>query len=80
MLDALGYGSLDALSDAAVPDAIQLGRALDLPDPLSEHELLAELRALAEANEETRSYIGMGYHGTLTPPVIQRNVLENPGW
>ena len=80
MLDALGYDSLDALSGAAVPDAIQLGRLLDLPDPLSEHELLADLRALAEANEATRSYIGMGYHGTLTPPVIQRNVLENPGW
>ncbi|MDT0630148.1 aminomethyl-transferring glycine dehydrogenase [Rubrivirga sp. S365] len=80
MLDALGYDSLDALSRAAVPDAIQLGRALDLPDPLGEQELLADLRALSEANEATRSYIGMGYHGTFTPPVIQRNVLENPGW
>ena len=80
MLEALGYDSLDALSSAAVPDGIQLGRPLDLPDPLSEHELLDELRALADANEPVRSYIGMGYHGTLTPPVIQRNVLENPGW
>ncbi len=80
MLQALGFDSLDALSDAAVPDDIQLGRPLDLPDARSEHELLAELRELADANEAARSYIGMGYAGTLTPPVIQRNVLENPGW
>ena len=80
MLGALGVDSLDALGDAAVPADIQLDRDLDLPDPLREHELLAELAALAELNETARSYIGMGYHGTLTPPVIQRNVLENPGW
>ena len=80
MLDAVGFGSLDALSDAAVPESIQLGRPLDLPDALSETELLARLRELAEDNVEARSYIGMGYHGTILPPVIQRNVLENPGW
>ena len=80
MLEAVGYASLDALSDAAVPEAIQLRRPLDLPDALSEAELLATLRGLSEENVEARSFIGMGYHGTVLPPVIQRNVLENPGW
>ena len=80
MLEAVGFDSLDALGAAAVPAGIQLGRDLDLPDPMSETELLAELAALAELNETARSYIGMGYHGTILPPVIQRNVLENPGW
>ncbi len=80
MLAALEVDSLDALSDQAVPADIQLGRALELPDPLSERELLDELAGIAELNETTRSYIGMGYHGTVLPPVIQRNVLENPGW
>ncbi|MEM8558071.1 MAG: aminomethyl-transferring glycine dehydrogenase, partial [Bacteroidota bacterium] len=80
MLDALGVASLDALVDAAVPDAIRLGRAMDLPPALSEHALLAEAQRLADQNEVFRSYLGMGYHGTLTPPVILRNVFENPGW
>ena len=80
MLDLLGLDSLDALSDAAVPADIQLDRPLDLPDARSERELLGELAGLAELNETARSYIGVGYHGTVLPPVIQRNVLENPGW
>ena len=80
MLAALEVDSLDALGRAAVPDGIQLGRDLELPDPLSERELLDELAGIAELNETARSYIGMGYHGTVLPPVIQRNVLENPGW
>ena len=80
MLDALGLASLDALADAAVPQSIRLDRELDLPDALSEPELLATLAELADLNETTRSFLGMGYHGTFTPPVIQRNVLENPGW
>jgi glycine dehydrogenase len=80
MLETLGFDSLDALSDAAVPNDIQLDRALDLPDARSERELLDELAGLAALNETTRSYIGLGYHGTVLPPVIQRNVLENPGW
>ena len=79
-LDALGVDSLDALSDEAVPTSIQLGRALDLPAPLSETQLLDEAAHLADQNVVARSYLGMGYHGTHTPPVIQRNVLENPGW
>ncbi|MEM9997942.1 MAG: aminomethyl-transferring glycine dehydrogenase [Bacteroidota bacterium] len=80
MLDALGVDSLEALVDTAVPDAIRLGRAMDLPPALSEHALLAEAQRLADQNGVFRSYLGMGYHGTLTPPVILRNVFENPGW
>ncbi len=80
MLAAVGADSLDALADEAVPADIQLGRDLDLPPALSEHALLAQLGALAAENRPGRSYLGMGYYGTLMPPVIQRNVLENPGW
>jgi glycine dehydrogenase len=80
MLGALGLDSLDALADAAVPAAIRLRGALDLPEPLSEQDLLAVLGSLGNENEPMRSFIGMGYTGTFTPPVILRNVLENPGW
>ena len=80
MLDALGLASLDALADAAVPSSIRLGRELDLPDARSEQELLETLHTMSEWNEPARSFLGMGYHGTFVPPVIQRNVLENPGW
>ncbi|MBV9658447.1 MAG: aminomethyl-transferring glycine dehydrogenase [Verrucomicrobia bacterium] len=80
MLDLVGYPTLDALVEAAVPADIQLGRALHLPAALSESEALDELRGIAAKNRVFRSYIGQGYHGTITPPVIQRNILENPGW
>jgi glycine dehydrogenase len=80
MLDTLGYPSIDALVDALVPRDIRLGRALDLPAPASEPEALAELRACATANQVFRSYLGMGYANCVVPGVIQRNVLENPGW
>ena len=80
MLDTVGVASMDALIDATVPDAIRLRRRLDLPEPHGESEVLAELRAMAEKNQVYRSYIGMGYYGTLTPGVILRNILENPGW
>ena len=80
MLSELGYGSLDALMDAAVPKAIRLAAAPALPAPASEQEALAELSAMAAKNKVWRSYIGCGYYGTLTPGVIQRNILENPGW
>ena len=81
MLDALGYASLDALMDAAVPSAIRQTAALrSLPAPATEAEALAELRALAAHNRVRRSLIGQGYYGTVTPAVIQRNVLENPSW
>jgi glycine dehydrogenase len=80
MLELVGYRSLDELSDAVVPESIRLRRELALGPPRGEHELLEELRRLASANRRFRSWIGLGYHGTLTPPVILRNVLENPGW
>ena len=80
MLDALGYATLDELMDATVPRQIRLRRPLDLPGGRSEHEALGALRAIASRNEVWRSYLGMGYHDTITPPVVQRNILENPGW
>jgi len=79
MLDLLGQPSLEALADAAVPAAIRR-EPLRLPEPLGEAAALAELRGLADENRVHRSLIGLGYHGTHTPGVIQRNILENPGW
>ncbi len=80
MLGAIGYDSLDALADAAVPARIRLQEPLQMGGARGEHELLLELKAMASKNEVRRSYIGMGYAGCIVPPVIQRNVLENPGW
>ncbi len=80
MLNLLGYGSLEELVDTAVPEDIRLERPLNLPQALGEREMLEELRAIAGRNTVHRSFIGMGYHGCFTPPVIQRNILENPGW
>ncbi|MFE2187592.1 aminomethyl-transferring glycine dehydrogenase [Streptomyces sp. NPDC059455] len=81
MLAQVGFGSLDELTEAAVPDVIKSTGALDaLPSARSEPEVLAELRALADRNQALPSMIGLGYYGTHTPPVILRNVLENPAW
>jgi len=80
MLATLGLQSLDALIDGTVPAEIRLRRRLALGGPRGEHEVLAELRTLAGRNQVFRSFIGMGYYDCVTPPVIQRNVLENPGW
>jgi glycine dehydrogenase len=80
MLADLGFENLDALIDATVPGNIRLDRPLSLPDAKSESEALAELRGLAKKNNVARSFIGAGYSDTVTPPVIQRNILENPGW
>jgi glycine dehydrogenase len=80
MLAQVGYGSLDELTVAAVPEAIRSLAALDLPAARSEAEVLDELRELAGRNQVLRSMIGLGYYGTFTPPVILRNVLENPSW
>ncbi|MCJ1685714.1 aminomethyl-transferring glycine dehydrogenase [Rathayibacter sp. VKM Ac-2927] len=81
MLAALGYDSVDALVEAAVPESIHVrDLAPVLPAPATEAEALAELRALAARNTLRRPLIGLGYHGTLTPAVIKRNVLENPSW
>ncbi len=80
MLEPLGYSSLDELTAAVVPTEIQLADELDLPPAATEEQVLAELRSMASQNEVYRSYIGMGYYGCITPPVILRNILENPGW
>ncbi|GAA0465350.1 aminomethyl-transferring glycine dehydrogenase [Streptomyces sp. NPDC046215] len=80
MLAQVGFGSLDELTAAAVPDVIKSAEALDLPEARSEAEVLAELRSLAARNAVLTPMIGLGYHGTFTPPVILRNVMENPAW
>ncbi|MFC0042628.1 aminomethyl-transferring glycine dehydrogenase [Actinomadura rayongensis] len=80
MLAAVGYSTAEALVDAAVPAAIRTDRPLDLPPALSEPAALARLREIASRNTVLTSMIGLGYHGTITPGVILRNVLENPGW
>jgi len=80
MLATVGQPSLDALIDRAVPAAIRSSRVLDLPAPVGEPEVIAELRALAARNEPAVPLIGDGYHRTHTPAVIRRNVLESPGW
>ena len=80
MLAEIGFEHLDALIDATVPENIRLDRPLNLPDAASEWDALAELRGLAKKNIVARSFIGAGYSDTITPPVIQRNILENPGW
>src|ERR1700680_406471 len=80
MLRELGFENLDALIDAAIPKSIRLNRQLNLPEAKSESEALAELRVIAGKNKVARSFIGAGYSDCVTPPVIQRNILENPGW
>ncbi|GAA2239079.1 aminomethyl-transferring glycine dehydrogenase [Rarobacter faecitabidus] len=80
MLDSVGYASLDALTDAAVPKSIALTEPLGLPEPLSEPEVLADLRRIAGRNRVLTSMIGQGYYDTITPAVIRRGVLENPAW
>ncbi|MGD1902374.1 MAG: aminomethyl-transferring glycine dehydrogenase [Geitlerinemataceae cyanobacterium] len=80
MLGVLGCASLEELADRVVPSDIRLQQPLDLPAALSEAEALEKLRAIATKNQIFRNYLGQGYHDCITPPVIQRNVLENPGW
>ncbi|MEU3627048.1 glycine dehydrogenase (aminomethyl-transferring) [Amycolatopsis coloradensis] len=80
MLAEVGYGSLDALVQAAVPSAIRVTRDLELPPAASEEDAIAELRALAALNKPMTQMIGLGFHDTVTPAVIRRNVLENPAW
>jgi glycine dehydrogenase len=80
MLELLGYASLDDLVEAVVPPAIRLRRPLELPAAKGEREALEALREIMAQNKVFRSFIGQGYYDTITPPVIQRNILENPGW
>ncbi|HEX5860445.1 MAG TPA: aminomethyl-transferring glycine dehydrogenase [Nocardioides sp.] len=80
MLEAVGFASLDELMAAAVPSGIRSDRDLRLPEPATEDAVARELRELAAANRPAESMIGLGYHPTLTPPVVRRNVLEDPSW
>ena len=80
MVKFLGFPSLDALIDATVPRKIRMRHPLNIPKGVTELEILTYFRALAAKNHVFRSFIGMGYSDTVTPPVIQRNIIENPGW
>src|SRR6478752_7123541 len=80
MLELLGYADLDALTDTAVPASIRDDGLSILPPPATEQEVLAELRELAGRNTVLEPMIGLGYYGTVTPPVVRRRVLEDPGW
>lgn len=80
MLQDIGVASLDQLIDETVPASIRLPKALDLPQAMAEQDYLRELESTAAMNRVFRSYIGMGYHDTITPGVILRNIFENPGW
>jgi glycine dehydrogenase len=80
MLKTLGYSSAEELVDDVIPAAIRLRYPLDLPSPKGEREALESLRVIMSQNKVFRSFIGQGYYDTITPPVIQRNILENPGW
>lgn len=80
MLAKIGFNSLDELINVTVPESIRLKNKLNIPAGQSEYEYLNDLKKQAAKNKLHKSFIGMGYYGTITPPVIQRNVLENPGW
>ena len=80
MLKVIGADSLDALIDETMPKSIRQKEALDFGRPMSERELLFHMREVAGKNKVLTSLIGQGYHGTVTPPAIQRNILENPAW
>jgi glycine dehydrogenase len=80
MLQQIGYDSLESLIDATVPEGIRFRERLALPEPETEFEVLRKIREISSQNRIAKSYIGLGYHACVTPPVIQRNILENPGW
>ena len=80
MLQSLGVGTIDDLIDRVVPPGIRSSRSLQIGPGRSEHAILREMREFARTNEIYRSYIGMGYYDCITPPVVQRNILEDPGW
>ncbi|MFM7192715.1 MAG: glycine dehydrogenase (aminomethyl-transferring), partial [Microcystaceae cyanobacterium] len=80
MLSFLGFSDLESLIDKTVPPVIRLKETLKLPPAQSEYAAIAQLKSIASKNQIYRSYLGMGYNDTITPPIIQRNILENPGW
>ena len=80
MLDVIGADSIATLLSETIPKDIALNKGLNLPDGITEHEFLTELQLISQKNKLFDTYIGLGYHPTITPAVIQRNILENPGW
>ena len=80
MLKVIGVSSVEELIQQTIPEDIQLGNPLNLPEAISEHEFLKHINELAEQNQVFKSYIGLGYHEAITPSAIKRNILENPGW
>src|SRR4051812_8441204 len=80
MLSKIGAKSLDDLIDKTIPAAIRLKKPLNVAPAMSEYQYSKHLRAIAAKNKVFRSYIGLGYNGTIVPAVVQRNILENPGW
>ena len=80
MLETIGVENVEQLINETIPDDIKLKKPLDLPEGISEHEFLNHLQDLAKKNKVFKTYIGLGYHESLTPSVIKRNILENPGW
>ncbi len=80
LLNEIGIQSLDQLVDETIPENIRFRDKLNLSEPLTEHEFIQHIKELASKNKVYRSYIGLGYYGTITPSVIKRNILENPGW
>ena len=80
MLETIGVNSIDDLLSQTIPDKIRLKSDLNIPDAISEMEFLKEIKKFSSLNKNFKTYIGLGYHDTFTPSVIQRNILENPGW
>ncbi len=80
MLKELGHNNLSDFSNSIIPQSILNKDILDIPKALSESEALAKLKKTAEKNKQFKNYLGHGYYGTITPGVIKRNILENPGW
>ncbi|HRZ50260.1 MAG TPA: glycine dehydrogenase (aminomethyl-transferring), partial [Bacteroidales bacterium] len=80
MLEIIGAGSLQQLMDETIPASIRLEKPLDIPAGISEYELIHHLRELGSRNQLWKTFIGMGYYNTITPGVVVRNILENPGW
>ena len=80
MLKEIGIDSIDKLVDLTIPEGIRLKNKLNIPDAMSEFEYLNAVKEIGAKNKVYKTYIGMGYYNTIVPPVIQRNVLENPGW
>ena len=80
MLKKIGAGSVEELIAQTIPSAIRLKKPLNLPSGMTEYNYHKHLRVIAAKNKVFKTYIGLGYYNTIIPPVVQRNVLENPGW